>query len=165
MKLVTSALLFSLPACLTDKSATSKKLKVNDSAEIFTKPEILWTTGVVGRGEESHGHFLLSCSDGGFLQIGETGSLPDDAQIFVAKIRANGTIVWKDEYSSPGHNLGNGAMEVDDGYIVFGAIQQDSALIKADKTNDNVIFSKNFDFGGVDAIESVVQVGSVLLII
>ena len=54
---------------------------------------------------------------------------------------------------------------VDDGYIVFGAIQQDSALIKADKTNDNVIFSKNFDFGGVDAIESVVQVGSVLLII
>ena len=51
---------------------------------------------------------------------------------------------------------------VDDGYVVFRAIQQDSALIKADKTNDNVIFSKNFDFGGVDAIESIVQVGSSL---
>ena len=69
LKLVTSALLFSLLSCLADKRATSKKLKVNDSAEIFTKPEILWTTGVVGRGEESHGHFLLSCSDGGFLKL------------------------------------------------------------------------------------------------
>ena len=78
-------------------------------------------------------------------------------------MRANGTIAWKGEYSSPGQNLGNGAMEVDDGYIVFGAILQDSALIKADKTNDNVIFSKNFDFGGVDAVESVVQVGSDLI--
>ena len=54
-------------------------------------------------------------------------------------------------------------MEVDDGYIVFGAMNQDSALIKVDKTIGNVIFSKNFDFGGVDAIESVVQVGSDLI--
>ena len=37
-------------------------------------------------------------------------------------------------------------MEVDDGYIVFGAMNQDSALIKVDKTVGNVIFSKNFDF-------------------
>lgn len=163
LKLVTLAFLFSLSACLADKSATSKNLKVNDAAELFTKPEILWTTTAEGRGEESHGHFLISCSDGGFLQIGETGSLPDDAQIFVAKVSADGTITWKGEYSSPGHNLGNGAMEVDDGYIVFGAMNQDSALIKVDKTIGNVIFSKNFDFGGVDAIESVVQVGSDLI--
>ena len=79
LKLVTSALLFSLPACLPDKSARSKKLKVNDAAGIFTKPEILWTKTVAGRGEESHGHFLLSRSNGGFLKIGETGSLPDNA--------------------------------------------------------------------------------------
>ena len=69
LKLVTLALLFSLPACLADKSAASKKLKVNDAAEISTKPEILWITTAEGRGEESHGHFLLSCSDGGFLQL------------------------------------------------------------------------------------------------
>ena len=163
MKLVILALLLLLQACLADKSATSKKLKVNDAAELFTKPEIFWTTTVEGRGEESHGHFLLSCSDGGFLQIGETGRLPDDAQIFVAKVRADGTIAWKGEYSSPGHHLGNGAMEVDDGYIVFGALNHDSALIKVDKTIGNVIFSKNFDFGEVDAIESVVQVGSDLI--
>ena len=54
-------------------------------------------------------------------------------------------------------------MEVDDGYIVFGAMNQDSAFIRVDKTNGNVISSKNFDFGGVDAVESIVEVGSDLI--
>ena len=36
------------------------------------QPNIDWFTSYNGSGEESHGHFIIKCSDGGFLQIGET---------------------------------------------------------------------------------------------
>ena len=55
--------------------------------------------------------------------------------------------------SSNGHNLGNSVLEVDDGYILCGEIDQNSALIKLDKTNGNVIFNSNIDNGGLDAFE------------
>ena len=31
--------------------------------------------------EESHGHFILTCSDEGYLQVGETGVFPSTAKI------------------------------------------------------------------------------------
>ena len=153
----------SLFGCLPEKTSRAEKAELSTNTESSTKPGILWKTTATGSGEESHGHFLLSCSDGGFLQIGETGSLPTNARIFVVKVSQDGAIQWKKEYPSAGHNLGNGAIEVDDGYVVFGAMNQDSALIKLNKTTGEVVFSKSYDFGGVDAIESMIQLGSSLV--
>ena len=45
--------------------------------------------------EESHGHFILATSDGGYLQIGETGFIPDGAKIMVAKLDSTGNYAWK----------------------------------------------------------------------
>ena len=153
----------SLFGCLPEKTNPAEKAELSTNTASSTKPEILWKTTATGSGEESHGHFLLSCSDGGFLQIGETGSLPTNARIFVVKVSQDGEIQWKKEHPSGGHNLGNGAIEVDDGYVVFGAMNRDSALIKLNKTTGEVVFSKSYDFGGVDAIESMIQLGSSLV--
>ena len=73
----------SLFGCLPEKTSPAEKAELSTNTESSTKPEILWKTTATGSGEESHGHFLLSCSDGGFLQIGETGSLPTNARILV----------------------------------------------------------------------------------
>ncbi len=85
----------SLFGCLPEKTSRAEKAEFSTNTESSTKPEILWKTTATGSGEESHGHFLLSCSDGGFLQIGETGSLPTNARIFVVKVSQDGAIQWK----------------------------------------------------------------------
>ena len=40
-----------------------------------TPPAAEWFSDHNGSREESHGHSILACEDGGFLQIGETLSL------------------------------------------------------------------------------------------
>ena len=85
----------SLFGCLPEKTSPVEKAELSTNTESSTKPEILCKTTATGSGEESHGHFLLSCSDGGFLQIVETGSLPTNARIFVVKVSQDGAIQWK----------------------------------------------------------------------
>ena len=84
---------------------------------------------VEGSQEESHGHFILATEDGGFLQIGETGFIPNSAKILVAKIDSEGDFVWKKEFGALGHNLGNSAIEISDGYVVVGSMDEDSTCL------------------------------------
>ena len=52
----------------------------------ITKPSIISFDSYRGSQEEAHGHFILACSDGGFLQIGESGYVLErqsTAKIFV----------------------------------------------------------------------------------
>tara|TARA_B100000963_G_scaffold61803_1_gene49830 strand:- start:1919 stop:3130 length:1212 start_codon:yes stop_codon:yes gene_type:complete len=134
--------------------------KVNKDCNQNTYPNAAtqyWYASHQGSQEESHGHFILSCQDGGFVQIGETGFLPNSAKLLIVKTDENGTLLWKKEFHQNGHNLGNSVLEVEDGYILCGEIDQNSALIKLDKTNGNVIFSSNIDNGGLDAFEHVAK--------
>ena len=121
-------------------------------------PEKEWMRTIEGTQEESHGHFILATSDGGYLQIGETGFIPDGAKIMVAKLDSTGNYAWKKEYGTLGHNLGNSAIEVDDGYVVVGALDQDSTIMKIDKDDGSVIFTSTFNAGGSDALENVVEI-------
>lgn len=122
---------------------------------IIAQPAQEWFTSHNGTGSESHGHFILSCSDGGFLQVGETGFIPNSAKVLVVKTDASGNLLWKKEFGSTGHNLGNSAYEISDGYLICGALNQNSAFIKLNKINGNTIFSKTYNNGGSDAIEHV----------
>mgnify|MGYP001161361072 FL=1 len=134
--------------------------KVNKDCNQNTYPNAAtqqWYASHQGSLEESHGHFILSCQDGGFVQIGETGFLPNSAKLLIVKTDENGILLWKKEFHQNGHNLGNSVLEVDDGYIICGEIDQNSALIKLDKINGNVIFNSNIDNGGLDAFEHVAK--------
>ena len=135
--------------------------KVNrDCNENFfsNAPQSSWFTSHGGSGEEAHGHFILNCSDGGFLQIGETGFIPNSARLFVVKTNSNGELLWKKEYSSAGHNLGNSAIETADGFIICGAINQQSALLKVDKSTGQLIDEWIFpNFSGNNAIEHICE--------
>ena len=130
------------------------------SSNILAQPAQEWFTSHNGSGPESHGHFILTCSDGGFLQIGETGFIPNSAKILVVKTDASGNLLWQKEFGSSGHNLGNSAYEINDGYLICGALNKNSTLIKLDKTNGNTIFSKTYNNGGTDAIEHIAETSS-----
>ena len=44
---------------------------------LYAEPNIDWFEQHNGSGEESHGHYIMTCEDGGFLQIGESDFLPN----------------------------------------------------------------------------------------
>ena len=61
-------------------------------------------------------------------------------------------------------NIGNSAIETEDGYIVVGGQQssnnsnsQNSLIAKLDKTTGDVIFIETIDNGGVDAFEHIAK--------
>ena len=104
-------------------------LELNENA-----PKTLWFKGYNGTGEESHGHFIMSCSDGGFLQIGETGYIPN-SKILVVKTDNEGDFLWAKEIGQLKSNLGNAIIESDDAYLVVGALDENSAIIKLEKSS------------------------------
>ena len=120
-----------------------------------TAPAASWFTAHRGSQEESHGHYIMTCSDGGYLQVGETGFIPNSAKILVVKTDSQGNLLWRKEFGSRGHNLGNSALETTDGYLIAGALNQNSALIKLNKTNGQTLFQKTYNNGGSDAIEHI----------
>jgi len=115
-----------------------------------------WNTEVDGSEEESHGHYILSCTDGGFLQIGETGFVPNSAKILVVKTDNNGNLSWKKEFGNAGNNLGNSAIETSDGYIICGALSENSTIIKLNKSDGSLLYQKTADNGGNDAYEDLI---------
>ena len=130
-------------------------------------PSIDWFTSYRGErsSKEAHGHFILACSDGGFLQIGESGSPVDSGRILIIKVNAEGELLWKQEndlFIRGSFNIGNSAIETEDGYVVVGGQQsgnnsssQNSLITKLDKTTGDVIFKTTTNNGGTDAFEHV----------
>ena len=101
---------------------------------LFSESDILWFKEFSGSGEESIGHFVLTCEDNGFLQVGETYDYSNlSSKIFIVKINANGQFLWSREINIGEHNLGNSAIELSDGYLICGSLDYNSALIKLDK--------------------------------
>ena len=50
-----------------------------------------------------------------------------------------------------------GVIELDDGYLICGGLNRNSALIKLDKQTGSTIFSQTFNNGGTDAFEHAVR--------
>ena len=126
-------------------------LEFNENA-----PKSSWFKGYNGSGEESHGHFIMSCIDGSFLQVGETGYIPS-SKILVIKTDNAGDLLWSKEIGHLKSNLGNAVIESDDAYLVVGALDENSAIIKLEKSSGEIISSKTFDLGGSDAFEHIVE--------
>ncbi|MFL2876358.1 MAG: hypothetical protein ACJZ86_00710 [Pontiellaceae bacterium] len=128
-------------------------------------PTMEWFTFFRGEraNKEAHGHFILACSDGGFLQIGESGSPTSSGRTLIIKVDANGALEWKQEselFIRGRYNLGNSALEVADGYIILGSQQtntssssQDSMIAKLHKDTGALIYLQTHDNSGADAYE------------
>ena len=93
----------------------------------------------LGSQEESHGHFILSYQDGGFIQVGETGFLQNSAKLLVVKTDENGNLSWEKEFNKNGHNL---EIHTKMMMVYHREINENSALIKLNKTDGDVIFNK-----------------------
>ena len=127
---------------------------------IVGEPGLDWFTSYNGSGEESMGHFIIECEDGGFLQVGETYFFtePITTKLYVVKTDIDGEKIWDKEINIGGHNLGNSVIEAVDGYIIFGALNENSSIIKLSKSDGSIIFNKSYDYGGTDAFENGVIV-------
>lgn len=137
--------------------------KVNEDCNLNDYPNApskSWFKSYSGSESESHGHFILECADGGFLQIGETGNLQNQSKILVVKTNSSGNLLWKQELSNGNYNLGNSAIEIEDGYVVCGSQNGNSSLIKLDKTTGNIIFDKTYNNGGTDSYEHLASLGN-----
>ena len=133
--------------------------KVNDDCNLFEYPQapgIEWFESVQGSEEESHGHFIIRCTDGGYLQVGETGFISHSSKILAVKTDKKGNVMWKQEFGTNGVNMGNSAIETTDSYIVCGALDGNSALIKLDKNTGTKKGSYVIDNGGSDAFEHII---------
>ena len=131
--------------------------KVNNDCNLNAypnAPDCQWFKSHNGTGEEAHGHYILSCSDGGFLQVGETGSNP---KIILVKTDANGEAIWKKEISEGNHNLGNSIIETDNEYLICGELNRNSCIIKVNKNDGSTAAIKTYNNGGSDAIEHLVK--------
>ena len=84
-----AALVFAFAASFLLPSAPAGAQQVPPVAE--------WFTAHGGSREESHGHYILRCEDGGYLQVGETGFVGSNARILVVKTDASGGLLWKKE--------------------------------------------------------------------
>ena len=119
----------------------------------------IWFQEISGSGEEAHAHFMIETSDGGFVQVGETGLIPSSARVLIVKIDAHGNLAWQQELGVPGHNLGNAVLEVADGYWVVGALNHDSLVLKLDKGTGEILIERTHDFGGSDGLEHLIADG------
>ena len=128
-------------------------------------PEKDWFVSYNGSKEESHGHFILSCSDGGYLQVGETGFLSNSSKLLIIKTNSQGDLVWKKEFFEGGHNLGNSAIETSDGYVICGALNENSTVIKLEKITGSLIFQESINNGGNDAFEHITQVDNGFVVV
>ncbi len=131
-----------------------------DSANTLTKqPERVWYRSHSGTEEESHGHFIMYTQDGGFLQIGETGYIAETgsrAKLMVIKVDSSGNQQWRRILGERGHNLGNSAIEEADSYVIVGALNRASTLIKLSKSDGSVILQKTYNLSGTNAIEHAI---------
>lgn len=138
-----------------------RKVNKDCNKNAFTNaPKKEWFVSHNGSEEESHGHFILACSDGGYLQVGETGFLSRSSKILIVKTNSQGNLLWKKEFFEGGHNLGNSAIETNKGYVICGALNENSTVIKLEKESGSVIFKETINNGGNDAFEHIIQIES-----
>jgi hypothetical protein len=152
---------------LAAERGTRRFFRVNSRQ---TPPTVSWQKSYSGSKEESHGHYIIACRDGGFLQVGETGFLPS-TRILAVKVDAAGRLLWKRELSNRDtggsshgtYNLGNSVLETDDGYLIAGAINRNSAIIKLNKDTGQPVFVRIHGNGGYDAYEHLAQLGELIV--
>jgi hypothetical protein len=107
---------------------------------------------------------VLQTSDGGYIVVGDTGSLgADSVDIFLVKTDANGNIIWAKTYGGTNNDYAYSVQQTSDGgYIVegrtysFGAGNYDFFLIKTD-ANGNIIWAKTYGGTSDDYAYSVQQ--------
>ncbi len=133
--------------------------------EKLEAPNATWLGSHPGTQEEleSHGHYIMECQDGGFLQVGEMGIPGSNAKILVVKTKADGTLEWKKPFGTGNRNMGNSALEVADGYLICGMLSGNSAILKLNKTTGSTIFSKPHNNGGIDGFEHMALTPSGIL--
>ena len=101
------------------------------SISLIAEPGILWVEEYSGSGEESIGRFILSHEDGGYLQFGETYDYTTpSSKVLIVKTNSAGRIQWHREVFDGYHNLGNSPIEICNGYLIYGSLYYNIALMK-----------------------------------
>jgi hypothetical protein len=128
-------------------------------AKTDSNGDIIWTRVFGNLDSFDAGRCVEQTSDGGFIVVGETGSIDNKHQnVWLIKIDSDGNEQWNKTFGGAGYDAGNCIkITSDGGYIIVGFSESystdgntDVFLIKTD-SNGNEQWSKTF--GGADLDE------------
>lgn len=123
-------------------------------------PDMEWHRGYGTDKEEKPQHGMQT-RDGGYIVVGMTGerARADRSDMLVVKTDAKGDEEWQRRIGSDkAHDWANFVEEVEDGYVIAGALtvsgDQERALVKLDSSGITV-WQQTYPHAGVDALRGM----------
>ena len=143
--------------------------------ELF-KGELAWVK-VYGGSNEDIAKSIISLSEGGFAVIGNSNSTDGDfsektsadRDLFLMKLKDDGSLLWKKIYGGSGDDLGNSLLQTPDGgFVLLGYSSSqdgdvnptlgfhDNWILKVDKSG-NIEWQNTYGFKGHDHAYNVIS--------
>ncbi len=135
-------------------------------------PSPSWSR-LYGGASNEYMYDMIQCSSGGFAIVGYTYSFGGNAEVYLVRTDADGTMLWNKTYGGPNYDYSRGVVECSDGGFAIAAYSNswtpsyDCWLIRTD-ANGNHLW--NTTYGGssteyamglvVDADDNITMVGS-----
>ena len=140
------------------------------------KGELAWIK-VYGGSNEDIAKSVISLSEGGFAVIGNSNSTDGDfsektstdRDLFLMKLKDDGSLLWKKTYGGSGDDLGNSLLQTPDGgFVLLGYSSSqdgdvnptkgfhDNWILKVDKSG-NIEWQNTYGFEGHDHAYNVIS--------
>jgi len=140
------------------------------------KGELAWVK-VYGGSNEDIAKSVISLSEGGFAVIGNSNSTDGDfsektstdRDLFLMKLKDDGSLLWKKTYGGSGDDLGNSLLQTPDGgFVLLGYSNSqdgdvtptkgfhDNWILKVDKSG-NIEWQNTYGFKGHDHAYNVIS--------
>lgn len=123
--------------------------------------------------EDIHGDYVFVGTRDGFFDDVHANYKNHDADLWISKIKSDGTEVFSNTFGSTGHDFGNCIEEIEDGYMVLGSTQSygngsfDMSLMKLSTEGDSIwqktFGEEDFDYGlslSVNAVGDIFMLGT-----
>lgn len=107
---------------------------------------------------------IIATRDGGYILVGTTDSdIKNQQDIYVVKLRADGTLDWQGHYGSREDEEGFGIVESNDGYVIAGYTKEtpsynsDAYILKLDR-DGHVMWQRKYGLDKDDEARAIVAV-------
>jgi len=141
-------------------------IKTDQYGNVLSPSALLLASGYI-----SCGNYLYQSSDGGFLVTGFTQTMGQAKDILIAKISAEGSLVWTKSFGGTNNDEGYSVSETSTGNILVGGYTEskgsggkDAWGLVLDK-DGNKIWDRTYGFSENDVGFSFVEEGDHLLLI
>jgi hypothetical protein len=132
--------------------------------------ELVYSPVMIGGGKNSSGHRLVATKDGGFLVVGSTTGSHSDKDLLIAKVNADGAVVWSEAFGGTSDDEGFSVLELSSGDLFVGGYTtsvgkgKDAWMLMLD-TAGNLLWEDTFGGFGDDLCNDMVEKENYYLLI